>query len=154
MLKKLTVIFLSLALSFLTISNGQTAAAATTQNEDGCYWETVIQDAPLLPIAITASATKTITKTKTSYYKNSNGAVLWSVAVTGTFSYNGSTSKCTGCSHKAAAPGASWSIKSSSSSRSGNSATANAIATHYNGTISKDYSRSVTIKCSKDGIIS
>ena len=153
-MKKLTTILLSLALLFLTISNGQTATAATIQNEDGCYWETVIQDVPLLQTATTASTTKTITKTKTSYYTNSNGVVLWSVSVTGTFSYNGSTSKCTSCSHKATAPGASWSIKSSSSSRSGNSATANAIATHYNGIISKDYSKSVTIKCSKDGIIS
>lgn len=153
-MKKLTAILLSLALFFLTISNGQTAAAAAIQNEDGCYWETVIQDVPLLPTATTASATKTITRTKTSYYKNNNGVVLWSVAVTGTFSYNGSTSKCTSCSHKATAIATAWSIKSSSSSRSGNSATANAIATYRNGILSRDYSKSVTIKCSKDGIVS
>lgn len=153
-MKKSTAILLSLALFFLTISNGQTATAAVAQNEDGCYWETVIQDVPLPQAVTTASTTKTITRTKTSYYKNSNGTTLWSVAVTGTFSYNGSTSKCTGCSHQASAPAEAWSIKSSSSSRSGNSATANVIATYKNNIFSRDYSKSVTITCSKDGIVS
>lgn len=156
-MKKLINMVLSLALFFLTISNCQTATAATreaTPSENGCYWEIIIQDAPSSPAVMTASTTKTITKTKTAYCKNENGTVLWSVAITGTFSYDGSTSKCTSCTHKATATATAWYIKSSSSSRSGNSATATAIATHQNGILAKDYSKSVTIKCSKDGIVS
>ena len=59
----------------------------------------------------TFSASKTITRTKTTYYKNSSGSVLWSVSIKATFTYNGNTSKCTSCSHNATAPAKSWSIK-------------------------------------------
>lgn len=103
----------------------------------------------------TISASKTITKTKTTYYKSSAGSVLWSVSIKATFSYNGSTSKCTNCSHSTTSPGKSWSIKSCTSSKSGNSATAKAVATHTDGDGSKyNINRSVTISCNANGKVS
>lgn len=121
--------------------------------ENGDYIETIITD-DTENSGISLHATNTITKTKTSYYKNSSGNVLWSVAIKATFTYNGSTSKCTSCSHSTTAPGASWSIKSASHSKSGNTATAKATATHKTNEGAINYTRSVTIKCSATGVVS
>lgn len=124
--------------------------------DDDLYIETIITDAtPHNNSMSTLAATNTITKTKTDYYKNSNGKVLWSVSVTGTFTYNGSTSKCTSCSHSTTSPGSSWSIKSATSYKAANYATASATATYKNSTgATQDYTRTVTLQCSKNGTIS
>lgn len=121
--------------------------------ENGNYIETIITDDIANP-SISLYTTNTITKTKTKYYKNSSGTVLWSVAIKATFSYNGSTSTCTSCSHSTTAPAASWSIKSASHSKSGNTATAKATATHTVSGEATNYSMSVTIKCSATGVVS
>lgn len=121
--------------------------------ENGNYIETIITD-DTENSGISLYVTNTITKTKTKYYKNSSGTVLWSVSVKATFSYNGSTSTCTSCSHSTTAPASSWSIKSASHSKSGNTATAKATATWKTSAGSKDYSMSVTIKCSATGVVS
>lgn len=115
--------------------------------ENGDYIETVLtyEDSP-------TRATKSGSKTKN--YKNSSGIVLWSVKVTGTFTYNGTTSSCTAVTHSTTCPGANWTIKSASSSRSGNTATAKATATLKAGSISQDYTMSVTLKCSASGTLS
>ena len=141
-------------------TNASTSSLHTQLNieelNNGDYFETVIMDIPSdNPLISTLSTNKTITKTKTSYYKNSKGTVLWSVSIKATFTYNGSTSKCTSCSHSTTAPAPSWSIKSSSSGKSGNSATANATAvrTATNGT-TNTVTKSVTIKCSPNGTVS
>lgn len=121
--------------------------------ENGDYIETIITD-DTENSDISLYATNTITKTKTKYYKNSSGIVLWSVSVKATFSYNGSTSTCTRCSHSTTAPASAWSIKSASHSKSGNTATAKATATYKTNSGSTDYTRSVTIKCSATGVVS
>ena len=117
--------------------------------DNGDYIETVIEDTGISPLAST-----TVNKTKTSYYKNSSGTVLWSVSITATFTYNGTTSSCTSCYHSTTAPSSSWTIKSASHRKAGNTATATATATYTGATGSQDYTRSVTIQCSKDGVIS
>lgn len=118
--------------------------------ENGDYIETIITT----DNSVSTFATNTKTGTKTKNYKNSAGTVLWSVSVKGTFSYNGSTSVCTSCSHSTTSPGVYWSIKSSSHSKSGNTATAKATATHTTSTSSTDYTRSVSLQCSADGVLS
>lgn len=95
-------------------------------------------------------ATKSGSKTKS--YKNSAGAVMWSVTVYGTFTYNGTTSACTSASHSTTAPGSNWSIKSVSSRKSGYSAIADATATYI--PTSTNYSMNVTLFCSPYGILS
>lgn len=127
--------------------------------DNGDYIETVIvSETSLSNSALgisTLSTSKTITKTKTTYYKNSAGSVMWSVSIKATFTYNGSTSKCTSCSHSTTSPGKSWSIKSCSSSKSGNKATATAVATHTDSDGSKyNINRSVTISCNATGKVS
>ena len=72
--------------------------------DNGDYIETVINDAGMKAALSLQSADKQITKTKTAYYKNKSGAVLWSVSIKATFSYNGTSSKCISCSPSASAP--------------------------------------------------
>jgi hypothetical protein len=156
-MKKLTALLLTFIIAMCTIGSISASALTLVNNtqtqieylENGDYIETIITSNNSL--ISTASTSKTASKT--SYYKNSSGDVMWSVTIKGTFSYNGTTSTCTSCSHSTTSPGSAWSIKSSSSSRSGNSATAKATAT-YTNMISTDYSMSVTIKCSANGTIS
>lgn len=121
--------------------------------ENGDYIETVLitnnngsADASIL------SSTKSGAKTKN--YKNSSGAIMWSVTVRGTFSYTGSSATCTSATRSTSAPGTTWSIKSSSVSKSGNTATAKATATHTYGTTSNDISMSVSLSCSANGTLS
>ena len=123
---------------------------------NGYYTETVISSEPFLLNNISLlSASKNITKTKTTYCKNSSGSVLWSVSIRATFTYNGSTSKCTRCSHSTTAPGRAWSIKSASSSKNGNTATVRAAVTHQstNGT-QNIITKYLTISCSPSGKVS
>lgn len=158
--KKITLISLITAFMCCTIFCVPTSALLLNDEvtsieylDNGDRIETVISyKAPDTSSVTVNSSTKTATKTK--YYKNSNGAVLWSVSIKGTFSYNGSSSKCTSCSHSTTAPSYAWSIKSASHSKSGNTATAKATATQKTSTGTKDFSMSVTIKCSSNGTIS
>lgn len=162
-MKKFTVLCLTFIMAFAaleSISANATTSPKGTQIqieylENGDYTETVINDELPDNVVISPFATtKTITKSKTTYYKNSAGTVLWSVTIKGTFTYNGSTSKCTSCSHSTTAPSYAWSIKSASHSKSGNTATARATATQKTSTGTKDFSMSVTIKCSANGTVS
>ncbi len=153
----LTLIFALISCTVFCISvSAATEKSETTIEylENGDYIEIIISDASYDNGAISPLSTNTITKTKTKYYKNSNGTILWSVSVTGTFTYNGTNSSCTSCSHRTTAPASSWSIKSASHSKSGNTATAKATATQTTSTGKKDYTMSVTIKCSAKGVVS
>ncbi|MCM1235504.1 MAG: hypothetical protein NC489_35845 [Ruminococcus flavefaciens] len=123
--------------------------------ENGDYLEITINNIPVQFSGISAlAATKSVTKMKTTKYRNSSGTVLWSISIKATFTYDGSTSKCTACSHSTTCPAKTWTIKSASSSKSGNSATAKATATHATNGALKNYTQSVTIKCSKNGTVS
>lgn len=163
MKKIVTLITLSVLMLGIFFSTSIPAKATTifpsktsiVMLEDGNYLETTIIDEPKVPSGISLlSATKTITRTKITRFKNKNGSILWSVSITATFTYNGSTSKCTSCSHSTTCPSSTWKIKSVSSSRSGNSATAKAIATRSFNNISENYTKTVTIKCDKNGNVS
>lgn len=121
--------------------------------DNGDYIITYIEDdATITPDD--GSDSTTVTKTKTSKYKNSAGETMWYIKVQGTFTYNGTTSVCNSAAHKAGAPGSTWSILSASHSKSGNHATATATARHYLYPGYNDYTRSVTLTCSPTGVFS
>ncbi len=115
--------------------------------ENGDYIETIISWEE-------NSTRSSKTATKTSNYLNNYDEVLWSVTVRGTFYYNGSTSSCTAVSHSTTAPSSYWTIKNSSSSKSGNKATAKATATLKVGSTTSDESMTVTLACSANGTLS
>lgn len=164
-MKKIIALCTLMALAFCFFSPVSTASIQaacvvpsskeTVVLANGDYLETFITDVPTLSSGIsTFSTTRSIRKTKTTRYKNANGVTLWSVSINATFTYNGSTSRCTSCSHSTTCPSAAWRIKSVSSSRNGNSATAVATATHFDKNVSRDFTRSVTIYCSNNGTVS
>ena len=135
------------------ITNISIANATVLNNfSDDYYVETVITDAkPTFSFSTFQSNSHTITKTETTNIKNTKGTVLWSVSITATFTYDGSTSRCISCSPSAETYSSSWTIQSTSSSKSGNSATAVATANYAS---LKNYTQSVTISCSKNGTVS
>lgn len=150
------ILITTLSITMILLSHTTIANAAVSNSLDNEYSiETVITDATIPQNYATLSNTShTITKTKTTYIRNSNGNILWSVSITATFTYNGSSSSCISCSPNATSSSSDWRIKSVSSSKNGNSATAVATATHSALILSKDYTQSVTISCSKNGAIS
>lgn len=118
---------------------------------NSCYYEETIE---IIEENMTRS-TSTKTAKKTGTYKNSSGAVQWSVTVTGTFSYNGSTSSCTKSTVSTEITNTSWKVSSSSASKSGNKATAHATMKCYLlGNVIDTVSKTVTLTCDQNGNLS
>ena len=118
--------------------------------DDGSYFETVITTES--NSGMTTLSSKSVTKTKTSYYKNSNGTILWYGKVTGTFTYGNGSSKCTSSSVTAESKSGAWKITSKSASKSGNKATAKATAKrYYGGSVAETKNKTVTLTCSPSG---
>ena len=95
------------------------------QLDNGYYLETIIEETP------TTRASNQKTAKKTGNYKNAQGTTMFSVTVTGTFTYTGSSSTCTKSVASATSKNANWKISSKSASKSGNKATAKATAKRY-----------------------
>lgn len=117
--------------------------------EDGTYVETYIEQ------LLVAARTKTKTGKKTKVGKSANGEKLWSVTVTGTFSYGNGTSKCTNAQVSTETYDSQWKKYSSSASKSGSTAKADAVFKKYSNAIMKDtVSASVSLKCNSTGQLS
>lgn len=161
-MKKSIAILMLAALFFTLPMKAYASAGLSVENSlpEGCYIETIIIDSSSDYSASeqdreTRAGYTYTTKTKVSSMKDSGGNVLWSVTIIATFRYNGTESLCTSCTPSAMSYSDSWTIKSISSSKSGNHATAYGIATK--STLlgaPKDYSMTVTLSCSPNGTIS
>ena len=135
-----SILFLSLPVSALEQKR------EIIQLDNGYYLETIIEEIP------TTRASNQKTGRKTANYKNSQGTVVFTVTVTGTFTYNGSSSTCTKSVVEASSKNANWKISSKSASKSGNKATAKATAKRYvDGTVVETRNCSVTLTCSSNG---
>lgn len=150
-MKKIIIV----ALLSLGITLSCVPVSATENHKDvefldnGSYFETIIVEHP----STRASGTKT--GTKTTYYKNNNNQVMWSVAVTGTFNYTSSSATCTKSTVSTTSPASTWKIASKSASKSGNKATGKATAKQYqNGACIFTTTRSVTLTCGANGVLS
>lgn len=157
--KILLLLVLTVALTSLTTSNANAAPLDSTYTieelDNGYYYETIIETVETSKDHLSRGAVQYITKTKTTNMKNSSGTTLWSVSITATFSYNGSSATCISCTPDAKSYASTWTIDSVVSNRSGNSATATAVATHgLSVGISESFTKSVTITCSGTGVVS
>ena len=156
-MKKCMILLLTITLAFCHPSIA-TAAVPTDATivktfEDGSYIETVIKKTASASSA--RSTTSTITGKKTNTYKNSAGNAVWSVTVTGTFTYNGSSATCTSSTVSATSYNSNWKISSSSASKSGATAKATVSAKRYaDGTYIRTMTQSVSLTCSKNGTLS
>lgn len=151
---KKTIIFMlltGLLFSNCIPINAQTKNSTIEFLGNGDYVETIIiEDNTLSQVRATTKS-----GTKTTYYKNSSGTIMWSVSVKGTFSYTGSSSTCTNATVSTTCPSVSWRILSSSSSRSGNVAKATATAGQFSANIeAKRLTRTVSLTCSANGTLS
>lgn len=116
------------------------------------YYEETIE---VIDLNVMTRSIQTKTAKKTGTYKNANGQVLWSVTVTGTFTYNGSTSSCTKSTVSTSVVDNAWKIASSSSSKTGNKASAVATAKYYvGGTVVSTQTKTITLTCSQTGVLS
>jgi hypothetical protein len=98
---------------------------------------------------------KTKTGSKTNKYKDSNGTVLYTLTVSGVFTYTGSSSTCTSSSTNATAPTTDWTVISNTSSKSGNKATAKGIYNqHLDGRLVQTKTCTITLTCSATGSLS
>ena len=147
------VLVLFLALSPLNVFAKSTPQSNIEYLADGSYYETVIEDDLTGFNAITAAATTTtVTKSKTTYYKNASGSVMWYIKVTGTFKYNGQTSSCTKATVTAESKSSSWKVSNKSSKAYDNKAKATATGKHYqSNTLLDTVTKSVILTCSPTG---
>ena len=126
-------------------------------NDRVAYIETVIENGVaeecednIYSASITAKTTQT--KSKTVYYKNAKGDVLWYVKVVGTFSYGNGSAKCTKATVVAESYRKAWKISNKSASKTGNKARATATGKRYfNGVPVDSITKTVTLKCSPTG---
>ena len=103
------------------------------------------------PIIITQTR-GSLTAQKPYYHCNSSGTVLWTVTVTGTFTYNGSTSSCTSASYGTETNSSSWSEQSGNAYPSGNSAIADVVMIRRLLFIIVDtVPVTITLTCDKNG---
>jgi cell division protein FtsL len=150
-------IMLSFSMSFTSHASNELCNKTDTVrlSNEVFYVNTIITEFDSITSDNADMTRSTKTASKTTYFKDSNQNVLWYVTITATFTYDGTTSSCISCSHDAGSNNSHWSIKSCTSSMSGNSATATAVATQtLLFGITHDYTGSVTIYCAPDGTIS
>lgn len=101
-------------------------------------------------------ATKTVSGSKTQTAKNSSGDVLYKFKVTGTFSVNeGISSTCTAVSCSASDLASGWSLYSSSTSKSGNTASATGIFKYkVLGITTQTQEMLSSLTCDANGVLS
>lgn len=157
-MKELSAIFALTAL-LLTITFQPVFAAdrvVSTEIEyldDGSCYVTIIEDVPSSEVQ--PFSTKTETKSKTTYYKNASGAVMWYVKVTGTFTYGDGTSKCISATPSAASKNSNWKVSDITGGKSGSKAYATATGKQYlDGKVIDTKTKTVTLTCSPTGVFS
>ena len=147
-------------LSFLLIFYSNTFVFASNTNEihtlevfeDGSYIEEQIDCSPTVSLF---STTSTKYGHKTATYKSSSGNTIWTITVSGIFTYNGKSSKCTKSSVTTTCVNSNWKITNKSSKKVDSTATASATATKYTNKVAvQTIKRSVSLSCSKSGKLS
>ncbi len=167
-MRKIKPILLSLLMLFMLLATPFRAEAAvsgdTSDNskityfEDGSYLVTTITDeeGSKKPSGVQTFATSTtVTKSKTANYYNADGKVMWYLKVTGSFTYNGTTSKCNSAAVTAESNVSTWKLSKRSAARGESTAYASATAKQYMaGVVIKTISDIVSLHCSPTGVFS
>ena len=118
--------------------------------DDGSYIVTELTES-----TITTFAAKTVSKSKASHYYESDNSKAWTVILSATFSYTGSSATCTKATTSSTIYNSSWKVKSAVASKSGNKATGTFTVKKYVlGVPLKSIDRTLTITCSNTGVCS
>jgi hypothetical protein len=155
-MKNLKILLLSLLLiitySIPVLAGNQSTSTIIEIFDDGSYIETMLCE-ELTVTPFSTSSTKS--GSKTTNYKNSSGKTIWTITVNGTFSYDGSSAKCTTASISTTCPNENWKLSNKTVTKSGATATASVTAKKYIDSICvKTISNSVILTCSKTGTLS
>ena len=161
-MKKIKPILLTMLMLFTFLATPNCADAAVggetvTYLDDGGYIVTTIIEEPSTkrPGIQPYTTTVEMTRSKISRYYNGDGDVMWYIKVTGTFTYNGTTSKCLKSSVTAESLNKNWKVSELSAARSGATALASCKAKQYLANI---YIGSmdgfVTLTCDRNGNLS
>lgn len=153
----LLVLLIIVFSSFISFAEDCHTLERSTPDENGCYFETIIEDVndgstPIISSLFSSNYSTTTTKSKTTYYKNASGDVLWYVRVTGTFKYGNGSSTCISASVKAESQHSSWTVHNISSSKTANKAIGKATGKlHQAGVVINTITKTVTLTCSPTG---
>lgn len=118
--------------------------------DDGSYIVTELTES-----TITTFATKTVSKSKSSHYYESDNSKAWTVVLSATFNYTGSSATCTSAKTSYTIYNDAWKVTSAVPSKSGNKATGTFTVKKYVlGVPIKTVNRTLTITCSNTGVCS
>lgn len=147
-----TLLFSFSATAFALSPSTQSEQIEYEYLEDGSYIVTIITENNNSDISL-LSTTKT--GSKKSVYYNSDNEAMWSITVTGTFTYGDGTSKCTSSSVTTESYNSTWKISDKSATKSGNKASASCTAKQYIGIlVGKTVNKTITLTCSSTGTLS
>ena len=121
--------------------------------EDGSYFQVTIMETSSDAVR---RATNTKTGSKVYNYVDSNHKSLWTITVKGSFTYNGSTSKCTKSSVSVKSYVSNWTVSGAKAWKSGSTAYASAQGKMKNvlGQTSRTVNKQVSLTCSPSGKLS
>ena len=121
--------------------------------EDGSYFQVTIMETSSDAVR---RATNTKTGSKVYNYVDSNHKSLWTITVKGSFTYNGSTSKCTNSSVSVKSYVSNWTVSGAKAWKSGSTAYASAQGKMKNvlGQTTKTGNIQVSLTCSPSGKLS
>lgn len=156
-MKKHSAAFLSLCLIVVCLFPTCAFAAnmeksqSITYFDDGSYVITTVS----ITNTVATRASKTRVGSIKHDYHDAGGDLDWSASMTATFTYDGSTSRCT----SANTPEITiydniWSVYSKSSSKSGNTATGNVTMAAKQIIGSSKFPVTLTLTCDKNGVLS
>ncbi|MDE5963782.1 MAG: hypothetical protein K2G65_00065 [Eubacterium sp.] len=118
--------------------------------DDGSYIVTRITES-----TITTFAAKTVSKSKSADYYESDNTKAWTVTLNATFSYTGSSATCTSAKTSYTIYNDKWKVTSAAPSKSGNKATGAFTVKKYTlGLPIKTVNKTLTIPCSNTGVCS
>ncbi len=121
--------------------------------EDGSYFQVTIMETSSDAVR---RATYTKTGSKVYNYADSNHKSLWTITVKGSFTYNGSTSKCTNSSVSVKSYVSNWTVSGAKAWKSGSTAYASAQGKMKNvlGQTTRTVNKQVSLTCSPSGKLS
>lgn len=130
-----------------------------TYLDDGSYYVETIIDTPeisnISPISLQTATKSSKTGTKSFTYYSADDVAQWKATVTGTFTYDGTTSTCTNSSHSVTIYISSWYKHSGSAYKSDNKAIADiTMKRKFLGVVSFTKSVNITLSCDKNGKLS
>lgn len=150
-MKKCIAVLLAFVLVCSMVPLGASASQVATNRldfEDGSYVIIKVTENPMR-----ASGSKSGNKEYTFY--DSNGTAHWKATLHGSYSYTGSSAKCTSSSMDVAIYKNGWSVLSKSSSKSGNTASGYAnMGEKVLGVIVREIPVSLSLTCDANGNLS